>query len=167
MLTIFYWVPQLWASFSNKLMKRPILFFQYFKTSTFPLCVHKISWPSSYKKIYLVCFNMWIKTCSFHQLWTIFSTIIMKNSTICVTCFSSLFQILHCDAVLLCSHICNKNGSCFSFANKMLFISNGIFFTHCLQFLFLFTVYFHKYLEFALGTITHWQNYVTENIFVE
>ena len=73
-------------------------------------------------------------------------TKIMKNPTISVTYFWSLFQVLHCHAGLLWPHICNKNGSCFNFANKFLFISNSIFFTSCLSFLFLFTVYFGKYL---------------------
>ena len=116
----------------KKLWKDLRFFFQYFQTSTFPLCVDKISWPANYKKKYAVCFNMSTKTCLLPQLWTIFLTKIMKNPTICVTCFWSLFQVLHCHAVLLWPHICNKNGSCFNFANKFLFISNSIFFTRCL-----------------------------------
>ena len=132
MLSVYYLFLQLWATFAKKVMKRPTFFFQYFQTSTFPLSVHKISWPASYKKKYAVCFNMWTKTCLLHQLWTIFSTKIMKNRNICVTCFWSLFQVLHCHAVLLWPHICNKNGSCFNFAKKLLFNSNSIFFTRCL-----------------------------------
>ena len=77
MLSIYYLFLQLWATFAKKVMKRPTFFFQYFQTSTFPLSVHKISWPASYKKKYAVCFNMWTKTCLLQQLWTIFSTKIM------------------------------------------------------------------------------------------
>ena len=131
MLSIYYLFTQLWAMFTKKVMKRPTFFFQYFQTSTFPLCVHKISWPASYKKEYAVCFNMSTKTCLLHQLWTIFLTKIMKNPNICVTCFWSLFQVLHCHAVLSRPHICNKNGRCFNFANKLLFISKDVFFTRC------------------------------------
>ena len=131
MLSIYYLFTQLWAMFTKKVMKRPTFFFQYFQTSTFPLYVRKISWPASHTKKYLVCFNMWTKACLFHQLWTIFSTKSIKNPTICVTCFSSLFQVLHCHAVLLWPHICNKNDSCFNFANKLLFISKDVFFTRC------------------------------------
>ena len=128
----YYLFAQLWATFAKKVMKRPTFFFQYFQTSTFPLCVHKISWQASYKKNYAVCFNMWTKTCLLHKLWTIFLTKIMENPTMCGTCFWSLFQVLDCHAVLSWSHICNKNGSHFNFAKKLLFISNSIFFTPCL-----------------------------------
>ena len=131
MLTIFYSIPQLWATFAKKVMKRPIIFFQYFETSTSSLCVHKISRSGSDVKIYAICLNMSIKSRLFHQLWTIFSTKIMKNPAICVTYFWSLFQVLHCHTLLSWLHFYNKSDTCFNFANKLFFISNGIFFTLC------------------------------------
>ena len=145
MLTIFYSIPQLWATFAKKVMKRPIIFFQYFETSTSSLCVHKISWSGSDVKSYAICLNMSIKSCLFHQLWTIFSTKIMKNPTICVTYFWSLFQVLHCQAVLLWLLFYSKNDSCFNIANKLLLIAKSIFFTPCFQGFNLFTFYFSKY----------------------
>ena len=83
-----------------------------------------------------VRFNMWTKSCLFQQLWTIFSTKIMKYHTIFATYFWSLFQFLHCDAVLLWPHFYSKNDSCFNVANKMLFISKGMLFTPFLSCLF-------------------------------
>ena len=43
----------------------------------------------------------------------------------------------------------------------------GIFFTFCFVIYFLLTVYFSKYLQFPLNTITYFQNYVNEYIFLE
>ena len=62
----------------------------------------------TYEKTYhcSICdmFNIWTKSCLFHQLWTIFSTKIMKNPSIFVPYFSSLFQFSHCHPVLLWPH---------------------------------------------------------------
>ena len=54
-------------------------------------------------------------------------------------------------AILIFCHICRK----------------GIFFTFCFEIYFLLTVYFSKYLQFLLNTITHRQNYVNEYVFLE
>ena len=130
MLTIYYSFRQLWATFATKLMKRPTTFFNILKL---PLYIHMFT-KFHDQQICLknaVCFNMWTKSCLFLQLWTIFSTKIMRKSTIFVTYFWSLFQFLHCHAVLLWPRFYNKNDSCFNIANKLLFIPKGIFFTLC------------------------------------
>ena len=131
MLTTFYLFPQLWATFATKLMKRPIVFFKYFETSTSFLHVYKMSGSANLKKKKAVYFNMWRKPCLFQQLWTVFSTKAMKNRTYFLTYFSSLIQFVLCHAVLSWTHFYNRNGGCFNIANKLLFISNGIFFTFC------------------------------------
>ena len=110
---------------------------------------------------------MWTKSCLFQQLWTIFSTKIVKNPSISVTYFSSSFHFLHCDAVLLWPQFYNITYSCFNVANKMLLISKSIFFTPCFQNFPSSTVYFSRYPQFPLNTITYQENYVTEGFLLE
>ena len=110
---------------------------------------------------------MWTKSCLFQQLWTIFSTKIVKNPSISVTYFSSSFHFLHCHAVLLWPQFYNITYSCFNVANKMLLISKIIFFTPCFQNFLLSTIYFSRYLQFPLNTITYQENYVTEGFLLE
>ena len=54
-------------------------------------------------------------------------------------------------AILIFCHICQK----------------GIFFTFCFVIYLLLNVYFSKYLQFPLNTITHRQKYVNEHVFLE
>ena len=54
-------------------------------------------------------------------------------------------------AVLIFCHICQK----------------GIFFTFSFVIYLLLTVYFSKYLQFRLNTLTHCQNYLNQHVFVE
>ena len=77
------------------------------------------------------CFNMLIKALLFQELWTIFWTNIMKNSSTLVMYCSSSFPFLHYHAVLWRPHFHNKNDRGFNVANKLLFISKSIFFTPC------------------------------------
>ena len=163
MLTICYSFLQLWATFAAKLMKRPTFFFFFFfnilKLSLYfymftKLHDHKILLKNA------VRFNMWTKSCLFQQLWTIFSTKIMKYHTIFVTYFWSLFQFLHCDAVLLWPHFYSKNDSCFNVANKMLFISKGMLLTpflSCFFYHLLFQIFAISAKHYhALGKLCYW-----------
>ena len=119
------------SNICDKTCEKTYHFFKYFETSTSFLHVYKISWSANLKTKNALCFNMWTKPCSFQQLWTIFSTKIMKNPTIFVTYFWSLFQFVHCHALLLWPHFYNKNDGRFNVVNKLLFISKGIFCTIC------------------------------------
>ena len=87
MLTIYYSFRQLWAIFVTKLMKRSTIFFNILKLPLYFYMFTKFHDQQIKKKKKAVCFNMWTKSCLLQQLWTIFSTKIMKNSTIFVTYF--------------------------------------------------------------------------------
>ena len=87
MLTIYYSFRQLWAIFVTKLMKRCTIFFNILKLPLYFYMFTKFHDQQIKKKKKAVCFNMWTKSCLLQQLWTIFSTKIMKNSTIFVTYF--------------------------------------------------------------------------------
>ena len=131
MFTIYYSFPQLWAIFATKLMKRPTFFFTYFESTTSVLHLCKIWWWKSFLKKNETCFNMLIKAFLFQELWTIFWTNIMENSSTLVTHCSSSFLFLHYHAVLWRPHFHNKNDRGFNVAKKLLFISKSIFFTPC------------------------------------
>ena len=131
MLTTSYLFLQLWATFATKLMKRPPVFFNYFKTSTSFLHVYKISWSANKKKkmlsvaiceLNLVCFIPATLNSIFHKNYE-------KPYNFC-NVFLKLHSVL-CHAVLSLPHFYNKNDGRFSIANKLLFISKGIFFTLC------------------------------------
>ena len=117
------------------------LFYSYFQTPTLVLHVHKISGSVTYKRK-AICFNMWTKSCLFHQLWTIFSTKIMKNPSIFVTYFWNSFQFVLSRPVLLWPLFYNKNDSCFDVANKMLLILKRILFTPFSKFSFIYHLLF-------------------------
>ena len=143
MLTIYFSFAQLWATFPTKLMKRPTFFFTYFQSITSVLHLYKIRRSKSFKKKNDGGFNMSIKALLFQQLWTIFSTNIMKNPSTLVTYCSSSFPFLHYHAVLWRPHFYNKNDKGFNVANKLLLISNRIFFTSCFsKFSFIYALLF-------------------------
>ena len=64
------------------------------------------------------------KPCLFQQLWTIFSTTIVKNPPNFVKYFSSLFHLLHCHAVFLWIHFYNKSYTYFNIDDKIQLLNN-------------------------------------------
>ena len=136
MLTIYYSFPQLWATFATKLMKRLTIFYIFWN-------FHFIStyWQNFVITIFFKKKIAPVSICqqnpaTIQQLWTIFSTKIMKNPSMFLTYFSSSFQFLHYHAVLLRPRLYNKNDRDFNVANKLLLISKSIFFTPYLPFTF-------------------------------
>ena len=130
MFTIYYSFSQIWATFATKVTKRPIFFFTYFQSTTSVLHLHKIWWSKSFFEKKETALNMSIKALLFQQLWTIFWTN-MKNPSTLVTYSSSFFPSLHYHAILWRLQVYNTNDRGFNVANKLLLISNSIFFTPC------------------------------------
>ena len=120
------------SSLCEKSYEKTYLFFSIFSNFQFSIICSQNFMTSKLQKRIMpfisICEPKLVYCTKFEQYFWL----IMKNPTICGTCFWSLFQVLHCHAVLSWPHICNKNGSCFNFAKKLLFISNSIFFTRCL-----------------------------------
>ena len=164
MIAISYLFLQLWATFATKLMKRPTIFFKYFETSTSFLHVYKITWLANKKKSFM--FQYVNKTLFIPAtLNYVFYKNYEKSYSFC-NIFLKFDSICTLSRILSWPHFCNKNDGRFNIANKLLFISKGIFFTLCFSFL-LFAIYFSKYLQLPLSNLTHWEKHVAQHCFLE
>ena len=131
MLTIYYSFPQMLATFATKLMERPTIFFHifwkfhfvftfsqnfmitiFFKKKMAPVstCQQNLAYSRTFEKYFRQ--KSW-KMLKF--LWRIFQ---VRFNSYTVT-------------QLLRPHFYNKNDRVFNVANKLLLISNNIFFTPC------------------------------------
>ena len=120
-LNNFFFICSTLSNICEKTMKRPTIFFTYFETSTSSLHANKISWSPNFCTKNVAYFNMSIKLCLFQQLWTIFTTKIIKKSYKICKYFWSSIQFSNRHALLLWPNFYNKNDKCYNVANKLIY----------------------------------------------
>ena len=122
-LNNFFFICSTLSNICEKTMKRPTIFFTYFETSTSSLHANKISWSPNFCTKNVAYFNMSIKLCLFQQLWTIFTTKIIKKSYKICKYFWSSIQFSNRHALLLWPNFYNKNDKCYNVANKLIYFN--------------------------------------------
>ena len=167
MLIIYFSFPQLWATFATKLMKRPAIFYIFFNVHFVFTFLQNFMISKFKKKCHLLEYVNKILLIS-ATLNNIFDKNCEKSFNFCNVFFKflSLFTLSR-SFIMILWYFIMITYSCFNVANKMLLISKIIFFTPCFQNFLLSTIYFSRYLQFPLNTITYQENYVTEGFLLE